>query len=168
MGFSGGGQFAHRFFYLYPERLHAVSVGAPGRMTRLDNTLNWPQGIKDVHEKFDRDVDISKLRDFNTLHFVVGEEDNKPHGGEAFWEWLEDFRKANSRKKQDSSTAETKMERIGTRLQMAGNVIEEWKSVGIEAKFDIVPGVAHDSKGVQDVVLSFFKPLVTQAYGGRF
>ncbi|KAJ7797519.1 hypothetical protein B0H14DRAFT_54885 [Mycena olivaceomarginata] len=29
-GFSGGGQFAHRFLYLHPQRLHGVSIGAPG------------------------------------------------------------------------------------------------------------------------------------------
>ncbi len=26
-GYSGGGHFVHRFFYLHPERLHAVSIG---------------------------------------------------------------------------------------------------------------------------------------------
>src|SRR5680860_1115071 len=34
-GFSGGGQFAHRFLYLHPERLSAVSIGAPGHVTLL-------------------------------------------------------------------------------------------------------------------------------------
>ncbi len=29
-GFSGGGHFAHLFFYLHPDRLLAVSIGAPG------------------------------------------------------------------------------------------------------------------------------------------
>jgi pimeloyl-ACP methyl ester carboxylesterase len=32
-GFSGGGQFAHRFLLLHPDRLHGVSIGAPGRVT---------------------------------------------------------------------------------------------------------------------------------------
>jgi poly(3-hydroxybutyrate) depolymerase len=35
-GFSGGGQFAHRFLYRHPERLTAVSIGAPGRITLPD------------------------------------------------------------------------------------------------------------------------------------
>ena len=35
-GFSGGGQFAHRFFYAHPDRLAGVSIGAPGRITQLD------------------------------------------------------------------------------------------------------------------------------------
>lgn len=44
VGFSGGGQFVHRFFYLYPERVHAVSIGAPGRATPLVDKA-WPEGI---------------------------------------------------------------------------------------------------------------------------
>lgn len=44
VGFSGGGQFVHRFFYLYPERVHAVSIGAPGRATPLIDAP-WPEGI---------------------------------------------------------------------------------------------------------------------------
>lgn len=35
-GFSGGGQFAHRFLYRHPERLTAVSIGAPGRISLPD------------------------------------------------------------------------------------------------------------------------------------
>jgi poly(3-hydroxybutyrate) depolymerase len=35
-GFSGGGQFVHRFYYLHPDRLLGVSIGAPGRLTLLD------------------------------------------------------------------------------------------------------------------------------------
>lgn len=45
VGFSGGGQFVHRFFYLYPERVHAVSIGAPGRATPLVDKP-WPEGIR--------------------------------------------------------------------------------------------------------------------------
>jgi poly(3-hydroxybutyrate) depolymerase len=32
-GFSGGGQFAHRFLYLHPNRLAGISVAAPGSIT---------------------------------------------------------------------------------------------------------------------------------------
>jgi len=30
-GYSGGGQFSHRFCYLHPEKLWAASIGAPAR-----------------------------------------------------------------------------------------------------------------------------------------
>ena len=32
-GFSGGGQFSNRFALLHPDRVSAVSIGAPGRIT---------------------------------------------------------------------------------------------------------------------------------------
>ena len=38
-GFSGGGHFAHRFFYLHPKRLAGVSIGAPGVVTLLDGRV---------------------------------------------------------------------------------------------------------------------------------
>jgi poly(3-hydroxybutyrate) depolymerase len=40
-GFSGGGQFANRFAYLHPEKLWAVSIGAPGSVTLLDVNRDW-------------------------------------------------------------------------------------------------------------------------------
>lgn len=43
-GFSSGGQFVHRFMYLYPERLSAVSIGGPGNVTFLDEKREWPAG----------------------------------------------------------------------------------------------------------------------------
>ncbi|KAL7917678.1 hypothetical protein ACQKWADRAFT_324452 [Trichoderma austrokoningii] len=52
MGYSGGAQFAHRFLYLYPERLAAVSIGAPGSVTILDHSAFWPAGIADTEELF--------------------------------------------------------------------------------------------------------------------
>ena len=33
MGYSGGCQFVHRFIYQHPEKLRAVSIGAPSRIT---------------------------------------------------------------------------------------------------------------------------------------
>lgn len=61
-GFSGGGHFAHLFMYLSPEKLHAVSIGSPGSVTMLDESLNWPAGIKDVSEALEGTVvDTNKI-----------------------------------------------------------------------------------------------------------
>lgn len=68
-GFSGGGQFAHRFLYLQLERLHAVSTGAPGRITMLDENWKWPAGIKDVFEVFDGVV-INKSKESRCEHSI--------------------------------------------------------------------------------------------------
>jgi poly(3-hydroxybutyrate) depolymerase len=41
-GFSGGGQFANRFVQLHPDRLTAVSIGAPGRIVLPTETAPVP------------------------------------------------------------------------------------------------------------------------------
>ncbi|EXJ71415.1 uncharacterized protein A1O5_05223 [Cladophialophora psammophila CBS 110553] len=87
MGFSGGGQFAHRFLYLYPERLAAVSVGAPGRVTSLDSQKKWPRGVADGEALFSRTVQGDMVRKV-PIQLVIGGADNVVHGGEEFWVWL--------------------------------------------------------------------------------
>lgn len=62
VGFSGGAQFALRFTYLHPERVAAVSVAAPGRVTLLDDRADWWQGTRDVTALVGRAVDLTTLR----------------------------------------------------------------------------------------------------------
>ncbi|MFQ5817925.1 MAG: hypothetical protein ACE5H2_08220 [Terriglobia bacterium] len=45
-GFSGGGQFAHRYALVHPDRLQRVVVGAPGWWCLPDPALDYPYGIK--------------------------------------------------------------------------------------------------------------------------
>jgi len=75
-GFSGGGQFAHRYAMAYPERVAGVVVGAAGWYTFPDLTTRYPRGN-------------AKSKDLNNLNFdparylrvpmsvVVGNNDNK-------------------------------------------------------------------------------------------
>ena len=51
-GYSGGGQFAHRFLYLHPHRLTALSIGAPGNVTLPDFVRAWPAGLRGLEERF--------------------------------------------------------------------------------------------------------------------
>jgi pimeloyl-ACP methyl ester carboxylesterase len=44
-GYSGGGQFAHRFSMLHPDRVETVTVGAAGWYTFPDPSLKYPLGI---------------------------------------------------------------------------------------------------------------------------
>lgn len=44
-GFSGGGQFAHRFAWLYPNLVGNLCVTAPGWWTFPDQRVSWPYGI---------------------------------------------------------------------------------------------------------------------------
>ena len=73
-GFSGGGQFVHRFFYLHPQHLKAVSIGAPGNVTLLDDDRPWWVGGGDFKEKFGWNPDLSAMRRV-AVHMIVGEQD---------------------------------------------------------------------------------------------
>ena len=49
-GFSAGGQFAHRFLYLHPERLRSVVVASPGTVTIPRTRYDWPTGFGDLDD----------------------------------------------------------------------------------------------------------------------
>ncbi|KFY76158.1 hypothetical protein V499_04088 [Pseudogymnoascus sp. VKM F-103] len=167
MGFSGGGQFVHRFAYLHPERLHAISVGAPGRATFLDPNLRWPDGIKDITEQFGQNtvLDKSQIRAMKGIHLVVGDVDNAIHGGSGFWEWLamkkKELQPTVGSKDTKGVVASEKLSipRKG-RIDTLKELQESWKREGIMSKLDIVPGVAHDSGGVHLHVEEFFRILI--------
>jgi pimeloyl-ACP methyl ester carboxylesterase len=45
-GYSGGGQFVHRFLMAHPERVEAAVVASPGWYTFPDPTLGFPYGLR--------------------------------------------------------------------------------------------------------------------------
>lgn len=45
-GFSGGGQFAHRYALYYPRRVARLVLGAPGWYTYPDPSQDYPQGLR--------------------------------------------------------------------------------------------------------------------------
>lgn len=143
-GFSGGGQFAHRFFYLHPDRLAGLSIGAPGRITQLDDSLPWWLGTKDVEERFGQPIDVDALRRVPVL-MVVGDQDvdtweiNNP--GES--NWLDGAEK----------TGETRVERLRT---LETNFVGH----GIDVRFVLVPGVAHRASLTLPPVRDFFAELL--------
>ncbi|KAH0288699.1 poly hydrolase [Aureobasidium namibiae CBS 147.97] len=166
MGFSGGGQFAQRFLYIHPDRLSAVSIGAPGKVTLLDEQQTWPKGIKDVQNVFSRSIDLGLITAVD-IHMVVGSKDTGAHGGNDFKQWQEEMKKKTTKAKDAGSDQEAALTsnieaseagkgRLGTLL----NVQRLWKDQGIEAHLDIVDGVGHSADGVRSRVLEFFRPLM--------
>ncbi|HMA11907.1 MAG TPA: hypothetical protein VKO83_08465 [Steroidobacteraceae bacterium] len=45
-GFSGGGQFVHRFALRHPHRVAAAAIAAPGWYTFPDAGTDWPRGLR--------------------------------------------------------------------------------------------------------------------------
>lgn len=75
-GHSGGGQFANRFLYIHPERLKAVSIGAPGRPTFLNPAEPYFWGVKDFRDYFDKDPELASIQEV-PVQITVGENDTK-------------------------------------------------------------------------------------------
>lgn len=139
-GFSGGGQFTHRFLYLHPNRLAAASIGAPGRITQLDDDLPWWLGTGGFEERFGQPVDLDPLRRV-AVQMVVGardvetwEIDNPGHTN-----WMDGVER----------TGATRIERLRTLRQ---NYLDN----GVGVRFDLVPDVAHHGDGVLPAVRDFF------------
>ena len=143
-GFSGGGQFTHRFLYLHPDRLAACSIGAPGRITELDDTLPWWLGTKGFEEKFGQRIDEDALRQV-PIQLVVGSEDvetweiNNP--GES--NWMDGVER----------TGRTRIERLRT-------LEANYRAHDLNVTFDIVPGVAHRGSKILPAVERFFGALI--------
>ncbi|MCI2423866.1 alpha/beta hydrolase [Saccharopolyspora sp. K220] len=143
-GFSGGGQFAHRFFYLHPDRLAGVSIGAPGRITQLDDALPWWLGTQDFEERFGQPIDFEALRRVPVL-MVVGDQDvetweiNNP--GEP--NWMDGAEKTG-----------------GTRIERLRTLERDFVAHGIDVRFVLVPGVAHRGSHVLPPVRDFFAEII--------
>ncbi|OJJ65889.1 hypothetical protein ASPBRDRAFT_435488 [Aspergillus brasiliensis CBS 101740] len=169
-GFSGGGQFAHRFLYVHPERLAAVSVGAPGKVTMLDEQLAWPSGIANVQVLFGKGVNKDLIRKVQ-IQLVIGSEDVKVHGGEEFWKWAKKLMAqrmaAEKASRKDSEKENTGKREVVMMDQGRSETLQQlqssWQTDGIEARLDVVDGVAHSSVGVQECVWSYLRPLMQRS-----
>ncbi|KGB54998.1 Poly(Aspartic acid) hydrolase-1 [Sphingopyxis sp. LC81] len=69
-GFSGGGQFAHRFAFNHPYMIRNGVLVAPGWFTFPDRAAPYPQGLRNSPEK----LDVPAIRSI-PFHVIVGDED---------------------------------------------------------------------------------------------
>ena len=81
-GFSGGAQFAHRFLYVHPARLHAVSIAAPGMVTLIDPARPTWVGTAGLGALYGHELDLPQVQRV-TVQLLVGSEDGKSHVGGA-------------------------------------------------------------------------------------
>jgi poly(3-hydroxybutyrate) depolymerase len=139
-GFSGGGHFAHRFLYLHPERLAAVSIGAPGLVTLLDFELDFWPGLRNFADIFGKPVDLDYMRRV-AVQMVVGGGDTDTweialRPGDPLWMDGADRAGANRQDRLEALRA-------------------SFEAHGIAVRHDTVPGVAHRLDGLVPAVESF-------------
>jgi pimeloyl-ACP methyl ester carboxylesterase len=157
MGFSGGGQFVHRLLYLYPERLVAVSIGAPGRVTMLDEDRKWPTGLAGVQKVFGRSINKSQIRQV-AIQLVVGSEDIETHGDEEFWAWV---KKVKGTEKEQGHGALSAMSQ--GRLRTLRDLQTAWEKDGIDSQLTIVEGISHEGGRARKHMLDFLAPFIYSA-----
>jgi len=73
-GFSGGGQFVHRYCAFHPEKIEKAVAGSSGWYMWLDENLQYPIGIK--LQNNEKKISIEKYLLTNLL-IIVGSEDMK-------------------------------------------------------------------------------------------
>ncbi len=144
-GFSGGGQFAHRFLYLHPERLAAVSIGAPGAVTLIDPDREWWVGTADLPERFGTSLDLDAVRRVPALLVIGaddfgGEEVSVPEGSR---HWMPDANRAGSDRQE--------------RLESLRRNLDEH---GVDARLERAPGIRHSGRGVMPAVREFFESVL--------
>lgn len=141
-GFSGGGQFTHRMFYLHPERLQAVVIGAPGRATYLQKDRSWPDGISNFREIFGNDISIEDLRKVHVL-LMVGSNDTE----------VIDY--------SGDSTASDGLTRNGrNRLERVRALKENYEENGIPVTLIEVFGAAHEEDKMLKDAQQFLKSVI--------
>lgn len=69
-GFSGGGQFAHRYIMMRAARVERLALVAPGWFTMPDEKTAYPYGIAASEQLDGRSVDITRLLDCPVRVFV--------------------------------------------------------------------------------------------------
>lgn len=155
MGFSGGGQFAQRFLYIYPERLLAVSIGAPGRTSMLNPEQAWPVGVADVEMLFARPIRKEIIRQV-PIQLAVGSADSQIHGSEDFWNWLERLNRDKDRSRQNGGLQAMRQDR----LQTLRDLQRAWEMEGISSQLTVVDGVSHEGDKMRPHMLQFLRPFI--------
>jgi poly(3-hydroxybutyrate) depolymerase len=140
-GFSGGAQFAQRFFALHPERLSAVSIASPGVVTLLDFAHDHWVGVRDFAERFGKPLDLAAMRRV-AVQMLVGAADKET--------WEITIKPGDPWWRPDANIAGADRP---TRLEA---LKASFEAQGIAVRRNIVPGVAHTLPGLIPDVEDFF------------
>lgn len=135
-GFSGGAQFAHRFLYVHPTRLHAVSIAAPGMVTLIDPARPAWVGTQGLGALCGHELDLPQVQRV-AVQLLVGSEDGKSHVGGAGQEHY-------------NHAGTNRIERLRT-------LRTNYQAHGIPVSHREVPGAAHDFAPLAAAAVPFLR-----------
>jgi dienelactone hydrolase len=141
-GFSGGGQFSHRFLYAHPDRLAGVAIGAPGTVTLINSEADYWVGTRNFQDLFGHPIDIAAIREV-PIRMLVGDQD-------VWTRWVE-IRTTDAFFWMDGAN-----DAGITRVARLEALRDNFDQHGIPVQFEIFPGVAHDDETMLSSVKSFF------------
>jgi pimeloyl-ACP methyl ester carboxylesterase len=150
LGFSGGGEFAHRFAMVEPASVARLIVVAAGWYTYLDDNRAFPHGVKRSPNSGDAVFDISAFLDIPTL-VMVGENDIERD---------ENLRQRPSLDRRQGPNRLTRALKWIDHLEEAA----QGRRTPSKACFDVLPAVGHSfqnavrSGGLTERVLRFVAP----------
>ena len=139
-GFSGGAQFAHRFAYFHGERLTALSLAAPGRVTLLDDAFDWWSGVRDAERLFGRPINRGALHGL-PVQLLVGENDDADitiAPGDRWWLPGANRSGVNRRERLEA-------------------LHQQFAQLGADTRMEVVAGCGHDWTPLRDATSRFFE-----------
>ncbi len=141
-GFSGGGQFSHRFLYAHPDRLLGVSIGAPGTVTLIDDSADYWVGTRNFADLFGKPIDLAEVRKV-PVQMVIGEVDT--------WSrWVEIKPTDRTYWMEGANAAGI------TRVARMEALRDNFQSLGIAVDYQVFPGIAHADETMLASVERFF------------
>ena len=127
-------------------------------MTQLDYQHKWPVGIKDVAARFDGAViDLDTIRKV-PIQLVGGALDTETHGGDEFWEWLQEMKKKKGL--EDHSTTAARDMKTTNRMETLKRIKDDWQRQNFQCQLDIVDEAGHEREKVMHAVAEFLRPYI--------
>lgn len=149
-GYSGGGHFANRFYYLHPERLRSVSIGAPGSVTLIDDSRDWWVGTGGIEAIFGKSLNLDALRQVD-VQLLVGAADLETweiHYAPGSVQYMEGINDSGRTRVERNASLALNLQRHDIRVQQ-----------------DIVPNTAHAGMSVVPYVQDFLLGLSGSVQG---
>ena len=146
-GFSGGGHFTHRFFYLHPHRLHAISIGAPGMVTMIDDTSDWWVGTKNIYWRFNAHLNINAMRKVG-VHMIIGENDTES--------WEDEIEKSSPYYMGENVPGSSYNAAGGNRQERMKNLKKNFEEHGITVTMETVADAGHEETPMFPNMQRFF------------